>query len=391
MINHYPGTLNYYPNEWIGPLKQMNTKQLWHFECNLQKITYKHHQFISTAKKITKLKKLAPIPEYAIKSLPSWALINVKAKKQHEIERLSQLINELKATYQFEELVDIGGGVGHLARTMAHYYDLPCTCIEQNPDLIKSGTKRLKKFPLPPDAKSVNFTNMSFGADTATSQKQITKLFKQHSLTIGLHTCGNLSVKHINATLEHSCTGLINFGCCYLKMNPREVNISNFAQNSPLIFTDHALNLATRSHSPMDFDQFLLKKRVKYYRYAFHLLLYYKFNKKQFIGVGSSKPSLYWQDFGTYAMDLFDRIKMKNHLSKKQLNLFYDDRKTLRLIHHLFVCNMIRWQFGNVLEHYILTDRALYLEEHGHKTTMLECFDEHISPRNIAICSVKSI
>ena len=51
----------------------------------------------------------------------------------------------------------------------------------------------------------------------------------------------------------------------------------------------------------------------------------------------------------------------------------------------MFLANIIRWQFGKAVEHALLTDRCLYLEENGFDVEMAEYFDSDLSPRNIGI------
>ena len=67
------------------------------------------------------------------------------------------------------------------------------------------------------------------------------------------------------------------------------------------------------------------------------------------------------------------------------LHDFHQDVEIQKQIRKMFLANIIRWQFGKAIEHYILTDRCLYLEEKGFEVEMAEYFDSEKSPRNIGI------
>jgi hypothetical protein len=55
----------------------------------------------------------------------------------------------------------------------------------------------------------------------------------------------------------------------------------------------------------------------------------------------------------------------------------------------MFLCNIIRWQLGRLLEIYLLLDRCLFLEENGYKVKVEQYFEEALSPRNIGILALK--
>ncbi len=58
---------------------------------------------------------------------------------------------------------------------------------------------------------------------------------------------------------------------------------------------------------------------------------------------------------------------------------------TQEMIEAMFLSNVIRWQFGRLIEKVVILDRCLFLEESGYKIKWGEVFDEKLSPRNIGI------
>ena len=51
------------------------------------------------------------------------------------------------------------------------------------------------------------------------------------------------------------------------------------------------------------------------------------------------------------------------------------------------LADIIRGLLGRVIETYLVLDRAVSLEEQGHKVDVIEIFDRKLSPRNLLIKS----
>lgn len=60
---------------------------------------------------------------------------NIKAKKQHEIEKMSQLTASIAYENGIEYIVDFGSGLGHLARLLTYGYRLNVCCLEMQRSL----------------------------------------------------------------------------------------------------------------------------------------------------------------------------------------------------------------------------------------------------------------
>lgn len=386
VLNFYPSTLEHYPTSWINALDSMSQEQLWKFDCrqDFGKIDSSElFELTTLIRNLTSLqKKTTGHNSSPLAPLPKWAYHRVNKKKRHEINQITNFIPPLKKRLKFDNIVDIGGGVGHLARTMAHYYSLDVISIDQNLELQKSGKQRLVKYPTPQTAKKVTFINQTFGENI----KNLEGIFTKKSLTIGLHTCGPLANSHLKFGNHYQVAGIINFGCCYSKLCPTaDINISKYAQVRPMAFSEHSLTLATRGHGEITLKEYQLKERVKQFRYAFHLLHYYKLNLHEFISIGESSKENYWGKFSDFALAKLATAQITHHLAASDIDLFFNDIKIQKLIRKMFLSNLIRWQFGRVIEHYILTDRCLFLEESNYKVSMAEYFHEGLSPRNIGI------
>ncbi len=381
VLNSYPQSLADYPEEWIEQLLQLNEDELYRLDGRGDISSLGDS---SLGRYITELREQLPkfthLKNESPEQLPSWAFFRVKEKKKHEIDRIRHYLNQ--AELSFKRIIDIGGGVGHLSRVLAHYHGHHCHTLDINRDFQEIGAKRAKKYPIPAQAGKLHFHHLAFGEDV----EDLRPFFTTDSLALGLHTCGNLANHLIFAFNHFKNAGLINFGCCYHRLNPeRDINLSAWAKVHGLPMSNHALTLATRGHTEMTFKEFLLKKRVKAFRYALHLYLFHERGITDFLSVGDEHARVYHGDFSIYALKKMGQISLDPLPRESELNLFFAQEKVQHLINKMFMANLIRWQWGRNIECYLLLDRALWLQEKGHQVDLVEFFDETLSPRNIAL------
>lgn len=396
MLDHYPHSLNHYPEELLKSLRSLDDNELWQIDS--KKLTnIPHLQNSSLQFFYQRLNDLCDIPMYEVNKnfkYDAWVWDEMKQKKRHEVSALIPIISQLNQKYHFEHLNDIGGGVGHLSRTVAYYSKIPTNVLEREINFIERGKSiiELKKIKrrIPQDAKEIKFEKINFGNQT--DEQKLSQLISPRSFTLGLHTCGSLAYKVIETTTHFKTYGLLNFGCCYGKLTSlNDYPVSNFfKQQDHLNFNLFSLTLASRSHAPISFDEFKIKKRVKYYRYALHFLFIEKFNRSDILSVGEVHTREYSKPFSQYALARFEHLNISCPLSKDELESFFQSEKIQGQLFEVFIRNIIRWNLGRALEVYFLLDRAIYLEELGYKVQMNTYFKEEISPRNIGILAIKS-
>lgn len=373
-----------YPEEWINLLDSKTDNELHEIDGKNKPDSLAGTELAQFINEIQELIKW-PRESYSPEPLPSWAYMRIKEKKRHEIDCLRELLIPLKSKTGFTKMADIGGGVGNLSRIMAHYHSVPATVLEMNEDFIEKGKKRKWKYPLPENAAELSFEKFHFGVDKG---EKVQKHFGGEGLTLGLHTCGPLAVEHIKSFDENKGKAMLNFGCCYPKLDPgTETNLSQFAKENPLEHTLHGLTLATRSHSTMTFDEYKLKERVKSFRYTLHLFQLEVLGHTEFVTIGDAHPRVYQGAFSEYALGKLKEIGEENLPSLETLEEFYNNPDIQIKVRRMFLANIIRWQLGRAVEMTILLDRCMYLEERGHKVEMLQVFDEELSPRNLGILS----
>lgn len=388
IMNEYPETIGDYPQEWIHLLDSLSESELFDVDCKrdipaIANSTF--HEFVQTIKELTDIPKIALSPELP---LEMWAFHGVKKKKKHEIQKIVPVLKQIRDQRPFDYVVDIGGGVGHLSRVLSHYHQIPSISIDQNPDFQAIGKERLNKFRKLDGARDVTFLNLTFGKRE--DENKVKSVFHNKSMSLGLHTCGPLANKLIQNTIDHHSMGLLNFGCCYYRMNPEvDFPLSRFYQENHFTKLNlFGLSLATRSHAAMELDTYRTKERVKNYRYALHLFLLEHYNNKYATDVGECPIQTYWRPFHEYIRSRLLELKIEHSFTDEYFDEYYSRSDVQRNLRVMFLCNIVRWQLGRALEVYLQLDRCLYLEEQGYEVKLEQYFDEELSPRNLGILAL---
>ncbi len=375
ILQYYPASLNNYPSSWIEKLNSLSEQELWEIDAKQDYSSLKNSEldFLEDLNELTKFSS-----DIKLKELPNWAYHKVRPKKKHELISISSFLDDFLNRHHFNNVIDIGGGLGLLSRVITNHHAIPSTVVEIDSKLTSQAIKNFakQKNTISPQFINENFYNYS---------QFIDQMVTNNTLIIGLHTCGPLANIQIKAFLDYKIKGLINFGCCYMKLRPDDdLYLSHTAQENRLPISNHSLTLASRAET-LTLSSFKMKKRVKFYRYALHLYLYNHLDIKSFKGVGNSNIKLYNKDFATYFKTKTSHIKRAQKITANELNSFYNDHIKQELLNSMFLSNIIRWQFGRLIELYILLDRSLFLEEHGIETHLQPFFNESISPRNLGI------
>ena len=132
----------------------------------------------------------------------------------------------------------------------------------------------------------------------------------------------------IKASTINKQNKLLNFGCCYSKLEPGEIiGISRASKKYPLPLSKYALTLATRSHTGLNWDEYLLKKKVKEYRYGIHLFIYYVIGIKNFLHVGDGTKSDYNKSFSCYVSKKLRALNLKTKLTKSEIQSWFEQSK----------------------------------------------------------------
>ncbi|MCP3140526.1 methyltransferase [Pyxidicoccus xibeiensis] len=301
----------------------------------------------------------------------------LSAKKTHELERVLALL--APRTRFIHQAVDIGGGMGHLARLCARTFGWTFHSIDRDAALQDKGRRWLARTQ-PPGGDTLHFIQASVEDGP---QPRLDPLFSgRDRASIGLHTCGPLALTQLRKS--QGAGFVLNIGCCYDKLQaPRDYPVSRFGGVHPLPFTPHALALTTRGRHHKTEVEFARMKRVYAWRFAFDLLSRQRFPERGFVRAGDAPRTLYAGSFAGYARDRLERLGLEPGMTDAELESFEESvRADTR---DILLCHLLRDRFARALEVVLLLDRALLLEELGFQVELLQLFEPRLSPRNLAL------
>lgn len=293
-------------------------------------------------------------------------------KKKHELSMLYSYFNENNSINS--SILDFGGGVGNLAFFLEDKLGMNPTVIEKDAALIEKGRQRALRENKKTTFKQLLINETSSIINLASNQ-----------IGIGLHTCGNFAIDMIESCCEIKLDQIINFGCCYSKIENDCYNLSN-KSNKTLKFNNRALSSATLSFGKTSLDIYKYRLRIQDYKYSFYNLIYYNYQLLRFFPMSNSRRSLYNLSFNDFFLKCLKKYYPNlSPIDRDEINSFYHSSKNRELNKYFKIYYAISRYIGEVLEIYLLCDRALYLQEKGYTVEIKEFFDPGISPRNKAI------
>ena len=372
ILQNWPSSHAHFPKAWLSCLQNLSHEDLRSF-ANGEVLPVLPEDLRS----LTRDLKAFEYPEVRNKaSLDEQECQGLNRKKQHEIESLLPLLEEQRACVT--QAVDIGGGIGHLARICVKRFGWTFHSIDRDLALQEKGRWWLKR------SRDLDRSRLIFvAAEFRQEPQDLDQLFTApETLSLGLHTCGSLAVAQLRKSLESR--RVINFGCCFDKTRAQDLNLSQLAQSDPIPWNPSSLFLATRGRGELSDAEFRLLRRVNDYRFALDRLFRQRFPEQGFLIAGDAPKALYLGDFAYYANDRLPRLGL-GAMSAPELESFYAEVQTQDEIFAIFSAHLIRSLFARPLEILLILDRALWLREQGFATEVRAVFDRKLSPRNLAL------
>jgi hypothetical protein len=382
ILYRYPHHEAGYPQEFIDEMMNMPEGHLYRLGALSE---YKgtislpaHKEFYQEVEELSQVPKLL-LDETKL-SQDKLPYRKIKGKKEHELKHILGLLEELK--WPFEHVLDVCGGMGHLSQIVSHHFNTQGTCVDKCEEFLSRGKERYHHW----GSSRIDYQTQ----DVLKDQFPLSPELAKKTLSMGLHTCGPLAVRQLQLSRELQIPWLINFGCCYSKLeNFDDYHLSAFAKEHPFKLSLPALTVATHSFMAIDRKLWEFKFVVKHFRYAIHIFIFENFPHLAKLPLGNSPKKLYEGDFPTYAYAQLKYlgVSLDKLPSEVTLRKFYQSKKLHQGIRRMILAGLLRLQTGRVLELYLLMDRALFMEESGYISELKRCFDRSLSPRNIALLS----
>lgn len=382
VLHHWPSCRDALPEDWWQELMTWSLVDMHRLDDAIAGAHESPEDLILPPALQNFMNELQPLLSFPRASdaaiLPEKKTLHMTAKKQHEIGAILPFLKQQTEALGIERAIDIGGGVGHLARTLVTTLDLPMISIDRDQALQSMGHALLQKLKLPHIPLQFVAGEMQPGP-----QDELDPHFQGACLSLGLHTCGPLAWTHLKKS--QASRAVLNFGCCYDRMDVgRDCQQSEWAKAHPLPLTSFSLFLATRGRR-RSLQELAMQEKVNTYRLALHLFLQEEGIADGFLAVGDAARATYEAGFTAYAEDRFHFLGFDFSSHRMRADAFIERPDVQRSMREFFVINVVRNVFARPLEVILLLDRVLWMEEQGHAVELLAFFDHSLSPRNLGL------
>lgn len=342
---------------------------------------------------------------------------HVKPKKQYEMCRMAKLVSSVSSVTGVGQVLDIGAGVGHLARYLCYNNSLAVGCVDGNINLTGAATKfdsqleaSINKMKARGDASlviekaPVHVTyHLSPGMDMEEFHSTLEKrLGKEDGLLyslIGLHTCGDLNPVLLKIYCRDDLARfLTSVGCCYMKI-VEHFPMSRFLSSQPW----HSLHYVTNElacHAIEIYCQRLRggedthreKLKIHCYRAVLEKLLVSRSPewKHTILKTVTRGHELEFPEYVQRAT--------ANLVANKGLQPFTQEELTSKEVEEeidqwwkVVTFYSLRLALAPIIETVLLLDRCLFLYENGQDNLLLPIFDPLLSPRNQVLIAAKSL
>lgn len=367
---------------------------------------------------------------------------HVKPKKQYELARMGKFIKDTTAVVGEKKLIDVGSGVGHLARYLSYAHHLQVACVDSNTDftdaanrfdaqLEQSVSKLENKLSKPkikkikdqhqqnddyedmtkpkgddgcnlenlgeyPECRPVHVTSfLAPDMNLPDFHKILSEKFSTSDINlrygiVGLHTCGDLAPVLIRMFVNDSKACMLHsVGCCYMKVK-QHFPMSQFVTNICTQWSFNYTNAELACHAIEMYRDRLRageqdKLKVHCYRAVLEKILVTRDSSLQHT-ILKSVAKAHLMSFQDYA------IKATSNLSFEFAPEDFcteEVQQELESWWQVVVYYTLRLSLAPVLETVILLDRSISLYEAGHNSLLLPLFDPILSPRNQILFAVK--
>ncbi|XP_014489337.1 PREDICTED: protein RRNAD1-like isoform X2 [Dinoponera quadriceps] len=377
-------------------------------------VEYNLDNFVSESKD----KVSRDLHDDALKKRNNLFLKHVKIKKRHEIQEIARICANCARESDAKCIVDVGAGMGHLARSLAFKYDLCVTCIEQNAalsqqakkwdqELLVSITKHLPDLLVKlPQHVSVKLESTDF--EQAETVESIQRMFAENFHLnktrtefgiVGLHPCGDLAATLLRLyTYRREARFICIVGCCYMKLTLEDT--TDVTSGYPLSkylssFVNHKLSYAALEVACHSIESYCDKLKagnyddliVHAYRAALETILIRRSRQlrhTQVRNVKVVKPTTFQQYCAAATADLELHLRPDDSdFQNLQVKRFLDQWR------QIVIFGALRTMLAPLVETAVLLDRFLFLSENNLPPILKPIFDARLSPRNFLLFSIK--
>jgi SAM-dependent methyltransferase len=299
------------------------------------------------------------------------ALRRVRFRKRAQLSGLLAAVSGMARAAT--RIVDVGAGSGHFTRLSAELFDRDAVGLERNAARVDAARARAESGDV----------RASFVTVDARDSLQ----FSPQDLAIGLHACGELGDRLVEAAARSSCDlGLVS--CCLQKIStPSRAPLSSLAA-AAVLRREH-LGLTNLTAQPRGVEASIdVTIGARQARYALgHLLRSRGLELEsgaEMSGINRRRANLGLRGIAEQA------LAQRGLPAATDAELAEHEAEAARHYALIRRLSLPRSMLARLVEVLVSLDRAAHLEEHGLAVTVATLFDRRVSPRNIGIFASQS-
>lgn len=303
--------------------------------------------------------------------------LTTEALRSVRFRKSAQLSGLLSAVANMAEnaarIVDVGAGSGHFTRLSAELFQREALGLERNPERVKSAQKRALE--------------TAVTASFATVDARDTLQFAEQDLAIGLHACGELGDRLVEAAARARCD-LALVSCCLQKIStPTRPPLSSL-DGAPALRREH-LGLTNLTAQPQGVEASIdVTIGARQTRYALAQLLRTRGvvleAGAEMSGINRRRANAGLATVAQLALTLRDLAPASAAEISQHEALAAEHYALIRRL------SLPRSMLARLIEVLVSLDRAVHLEERGLDVQVATLFERAVSPRNIGIFASRS-
>ncbi|XP_076297897.1 methyltransferase-like protein 25B [Lasioglossum baleicum] len=344
---------------------------------------------------------------------------HIKKKKKYEIQEIARVCANCAYASNCKCIVDIGAGMGHLARILAFRHGLCVTCIEQDCMLLQRARKWDQELLMSIRKHLPNFCERS--PQHYPAKLELSNLVESELIShlqdlfengfnlpktdttfglVGLHPCGDLAPLLLRFyTSRNEAKFICIVGCCYMKLTLKSdigglkgYPLSQYLmshKSHELSYTSlevacHAIEKYCDKLKTGDYQDLI----VHTYRASLETILIKKSEKLRHSQLRNVKVTkgMTFQQYCTVATSHFEA-----YLQPEDCDINNSEIAShLNRWQEVLIFGSLRMMLAPLVETVVLLDRSLFLSEKNLSPTLKPIFDARLSPRNLVLISRKN-
>lgn len=310
-----------------------------------------------------------------IKAMAKFCDVGIPGRKVAQICGFSSLVSAKVGALE-HPIVDWCSGKGHLAKQLHYVTGQAVRCLEYNGDLCRQGAAKVAQLSYP-----VTF----FEQDVLEGAPDVA--LENARLHTAMHACGDLHLSMMDKAVTTEAEHIALSPCCYhLTANPQYLGLSRQAKDCHLSLDPIDLRLAVSQIVTAGNRVRRLRRQELQWRIGFDLLHRQQTGKNEYRQTPSIQKQWLSNSFEDFCGLMADKIGFSVKCSINADELLTKAEAKLFRIERL---EKARLAFRQSMEHFLVLDRVLYLQDEGYKVSINEFCPAQVTPRNIAIIASK--